>query len=68
MLAFGEIELALDSAHAIFERCVATSGFRCREKSDAFHGLAVAGGSSSYLGGSVNTAARIAAPGADQGG
>ena len=59
MLAFGEIELALDSAHAIFERCVATSGFPL-PRGGAFHGLAVARGAD-YLGGSVNTAARIAA-------
>jgi class 3 adenylate cyclase/YHS domain-containing protein len=59
MLAFGDVGLALDSAHAIFERCVATSGFPL-PRGGAFHGSAVTRGAD-YLGASVNTAARIAA-------
>jgi adenylate cyclase len=59
MLTFGDSGSALDSAHAIFEHCLGTSGFPL-PRGGAFHGLAVARGGD-YLGGSVNTAARIAA-------
>jgi adenylate cyclase len=59
MLAFGEIGLALDSARAIFQDCVQTQGFPI-PRGGAFHGVAVVR-SGDYLGGCVNTAARIAA-------
>jgi adenylate cyclase len=59
MLAFSEIGSAVDSARAIFECCIGTSGFPL-PRGGAFHGLAVAR-AGDYLGGSVNTAARIAA-------
>jgi class 3 adenylate cyclase/YHS domain-containing protein len=58
MLAFGEATSALEASRAIFERCVGSSGFPL-PRGGAFHGSAVAR-SGDYLGGSVNTAARIA--------
>jgi adenylate cyclase len=58
MLAFGEVGSALTSVHAIFEQCVNASGFPM-PRGGAFHGPAIAR-SGDYLGGSVNTAARIA--------
>jgi class 3 adenylate cyclase/YHS domain-containing protein len=59
MLAFREIGSALESARATFERCVGASGFPL-PRGGAFCGAAVRR-SGDYVGGSVNTAARIAA-------
>jgi class 3 adenylate cyclase/YHS domain-containing protein len=58
MLAFAEIGSALESARTIYEHCVHASSFPM-PRGGAFHGSAVAR-SGDYLGGSVNTAARIA--------
>jgi class 3 adenylate cyclase/YHS domain-containing protein len=58
MLAFGEIGSALDTARMIFEHCVGTQGLPI-PRGGAFHGVAVTR-SGDYLGGCVNTAARIA--------
>jgi class 3 adenylate cyclase/YHS domain-containing protein len=59
MLAFAEIASALDAARAIFEQCVGAPGLPI-PRGGAFHGVAVTR-SGDYLGGCVNTAARIAA-------
>jgi adenylate cyclase len=59
MLAFREPEAALDAARAIYAYCLDTPGFPI-PRGGAFHGSAVVR-SDDYLGGSVNTAARIAA-------
>jgi adenylate cyclase len=59
MLAFREPASALDAALAIYARCVGTVGFPI-PRGGAFHGSAVTR-LRDYLGGSVNTAARIAA-------
>jgi len=59
MLAFADPSSALEAAHAIYSHCVGTSGFPI-PRGGAFHGSAVVR-SGDYLGGTVNTAARIAA-------
>lgn len=59
MLAFREPGSALDATLAIYAHCVGIAGFPI-PRGGAFHGSAVAR-PRDYLGGSVNTAARIAA-------
>jgi class 3 adenylate cyclase/YHS domain-containing protein len=59
MLAFVKIGSALDAARAIFDRCVGADGLPI-PRGGACHGVAVTR-SGDYIGGCVNTAARIAA-------